>query len=248
MGSGYPIGKQLKTVAIPGTKQIGSVVNTDGSLPTPDAPEAGPSWATDDSALFVQKATLTTDGDLYYRANGVITRLPTQGIANGWVLTASNGLPVWAVNGGGGGGTGGLLAHLVYNPAGRTDYGTTTTAWAAADSTNLSVTFTAPTSGKVVIRLSAMAWGVTNEVSLQWGVGPHGGAVVASTEAAVISAGSSQARTRVSLDCYITGLTAGSSYTYDWFFSASFNGFNVAFSAGGGVTGSAAAIMDVWAA
>jgi hypothetical protein len=110
--------------------------------------------------------------------------------------------------------------------------------------TATSVTFTAPGSGKVLVRLNAVAGASTTANAIQsWGL----------REAAVIIAGSTSASfaTRQpgsgsenygarSMTFYISGLTPGNSYTYKW---------AAAQSAGTGTlvaNPNAPAIMEVW--
>jgi hypothetical protein len=44
------------------------------------------------------------DGDFYIRSSGKFVRFPTNGITDGWVITAQSNVPVWAPQSGGGGG------------------------------------------------------------------------------------------------------------------------------------------------
>lgn len=204
-----------------------------------------PRWAAQAGGGDVSHTGATFTGDVEFEAD-IIDDTESAG-TDGQVLTKVSSHPRWAAAAGGGGG--GLLARLAYNPNPGTDYTTTSTTWAAADGTNLSLAFTAPVSGNVIITLSAEAWGVNNEVTLGWGVGPHSGSVTSTTEAGITSNGSSTSRTRSTLSCYITGLTFGSSYTYDWFMNASYAGFTVGFGAGVRTNeGPSPAIMEVWSA
>lgn len=118
------------------------------------------------------------------------------------------GADVAALSGGGGGG--GLLAVVQYRPGSATDVPTTGTTLTAVDATNLSVTFTAPASGKVLVRLSSTGYANATTSHLMWGVLDSGGAVVYAASYVTQSA-SQQAHHRSFL---VTGLTASASYTY----------------------------------
>lgn len=210
-----------------------------------------PAWADSTGGGGGMSNPMTTLGDIITGGvAGAAQRLPVG--ANGQVLTVSGGVPTWAAAGAG---ASGLLARATYNPAVRSQYTTTSTTYAKVDGTNLLVTFTAPSSGKVIIRLSACAYGADNEVYCMWAVGPTG-ARDATTEMAAVSKGANNSKTRVVCDCYVTGLTGGNSYTYYWWFAAGYPGFTVGIDAGGpnnegggsSGPGPTIAIMDVWAA
>ena len=105
-----------------------------------------------------------------------------------------------------------LLAVVSYNPA--TQGGgsnSSTSIWAAADSTNLTISFTAPTSGKVLARLTGYGAGVSSFGS--WGLLTHG-----TTTSLVSGYINSTVNTdyAVSKAFLVTGLTSGNSYQYDW--------------------------------
>jgi hypothetical protein len=114
-----------------------------------------------------------------------------------------------------------LLTIVTYNPASPTVTQTSSSTYAAIDSTHLSATFTAPASGNVTIELEAYGVGSSGASLLQWGVGPHGGVVTPSTEVGITTDNDGG---RWHVTCYLTGLTPGTSYTYDWFHATGNNG------------------------
>jgi hypothetical protein len=127
-------------------------------------------------------------------------------------------MPYWPLTAGGGGG--GFLAYVDYKPTNLATYTTTSQVYAAVDSTNLSVSFTAPASGSVIIMLNGVGRTTSNNTYLGWGVGPHGGAVVGNTTQAITVLTNNARFTAI---CRVTGLTPGVTYTYDWFFNSSDN-------------------------
>lgn len=112
----------------------------------------------------------------------------------------------------------GVLATTKYDGANTYTLKTTTSAThAALDSTNLTVTFTAPRSGKVVVRLHALA-GASGVCNLLWGVLDAGNsdALVGEAGAGFFNAGyvGGSADLATSVAIPVTGLTPGTSYTY----------------------------------
>lgn len=119
-----------------------------------------------------------------------------------------------------------LLGKQVYNPNPRVAAGSTSTAVVIADATNLKVTFIAPASGSVVVRLSATAYVYNNTAN----TAAHGywclcsdttGTVVAGTVQQSLgtpatSIADQQQAMRVTTEMPVSGLTAGQSYTYWW--------------------------------
>lgn len=116
-------------------------------------------------------------------------------------------------------GTGGILAVTSYQPAadGTVLNGGTSGSAADVDATNLVVTFTAPASGNVLVRLEAP---VTKAGGGQgyWGLRAGASDVVAPQ---VVSDYSSSGFARCTEAFYIAGLTAGTSYTYKWSYKVS---------------------------
>lgn len=119
-----------------------------------------------------------------------------------------------------GSGGGGVLASLEFTATTGSSqsgaYSTASSTMSAVDATNLAVTFTAPSSGKVIVQLQAFQ--VTGGASTyNWGVLIGG---VVKDEANVTYAVAAQQRETVTL--FITGLTSGQSYTAQWGHRVSF--------------------------
>lgn len=141
------------------------------------------------------------------------------------------------------GGGVGLIGLTQYNPAGEVDTTTSSSTHADIDATNLVVAFTGPPSGRVLIRLTGQATAVNSSV-LQWSL-RTGGSVVTGTTSAVLYAGfTGQSNVRVSHACEVTGLTAGTAYSYTWGHARS-SGASTTQTGYGGAAGPA--VMEVWA-
>jgi hypothetical protein len=111
-----------------------------------------------------------------------------------------------------GGGTSGPLAYTAYTSA--SAYTTSSTTAVQIDATNLKVTFVAPSSGRVMVDLSALAQGPAAPNYGEWSLF-ESGAIISSTISQFLNSGGSiiiPAMTRMVL----TGLTPGSSHTYTW--------------------------------
>lgn len=110
-----------------------------------------------------------------------------------------------------------LLAGKLYDPATAVSAATTAAlAMTALDTTNLRLTFTAPASGTVLVRLSGVLHGATTFPQILLGV--LDGSVVRGRAAPMgAPPGTALATTleRVTAEFLITGLTAGASYTWD---------------------------------
>jgi hypothetical protein len=147
----------------------------------------------------------------------------------------------------GGGGSAALLGLKVYPPLGgssvATDYPVSSQATLIdVDATNLAVTFTAPASGNVLVRLTAYCYVNATGARLDWGV-REGSTNVAPRALAVTS---STVEVCVSRAFLITGLSAGS-HTFKWAFSCtSASGGSIRVSDTAGDYGQGA--MEVWAA
>ena len=107
---------------------------------------------------------------------------------------------------------GGLLTAITYNPASTTSLSTSSATFVDADATNLKVTFTAPASGQVLVRLTAARTSSGTSPVQYWNV-RSGGSDIAGT-GGVISA--TTTRSRNSHAVIVSGLTSGNSYTYTW--------------------------------
>lgn len=117
-------------------------------------------------------------------------------------------------------GASGLLAITAYKPASVTIYETTSTTLADVDATNLSVTFTAPASGNVLVRLNAYSdYNDVNTSEAFWGL----------RESTTDLMGSVTRVLRVaelgylSVAMYLSGIGAGS-HTYKWSFAIASGG------------------------
>lgn len=102
--------------------------------------------------------------------------------------------------------SGGLLARKSYNPSTAVSYSLSST-MTAVDTTNLAVTFTAPSSGSVLVALESVNTG--NGVA--FGV-ISGGSLISSSQE--VNSLTDDLRSVATVE--IAGLTAGDSYTYDF--------------------------------
>ena len=202
------------------TPQTGSTI--------PDPPASGD----------VLTSTGTAAGDWDWAAV-----LPTPS-ASGDVLTATGtgaGDYDWAAPASGGG----LLAHTSYDPSTQAVYTPSSTALTAIDTTNLAVTFTAPSSGAVLVVLEAVA---TSEVDIMYlGVTDSAGQVGHHGALSYDSSSTNSLQMRQTFSTLVAGLTPGDSYTY--YFAAETNSGNIY--AGGGTIadgGRGPASISVWEA
>lgn len=152
---------------------------------------------------------------------------------------------------------GGLLARTVHHPATNTHTSTTSTTPVDVDATNLAITFTAPASGAVVIVLAAHArtdtsgnadyfWVLregSSEVNL-----PHTSGTRVRVGHAVVTAAGDQGEDwgHRTVLIYVSGLTAGTTYTYKFAHFRSAGGTAITQTSYGGANGPA--IMEVRAA
>lgn len=138
------------------------------------------------------------------------------------------------------GGGGGLIGVTRYRPGSDSTIYTMTTTPALVDATNLTVTFTAPASGNVLVRFTGTVnMSGTAGTEQYWALW-EGGALVGSNTSKVAGSGNFF---QVSTAFYLTGISGGS-HTYQWAgwkISA-----NAALLSGGPTYG--AAVMEVWAA
>lgn len=111
------------------------------------------------------------------------------------------------------GGSSGVIASTSYNPGTQASYTTSSTTLVDIDATNLAVTFTAPSSGAVIVGMSGLAT-QTGGQTLFWGL-RSGATDVASRW--MLDRGATDAfNIGLSLDLKVSGLTPGNSYTYKW--------------------------------
>jgi len=147
---------------------------------------------------------------------------------------------------GGSGSSGGLLARLQYAPTETASYSILSTSPAAVDATNLTLAFTAPTTGDVLVRLVAAINTVTGGCNFcvldhtghaQYGFSVFAGPGTGATESAVC-------------DFLITGLTSGDVYQIDFgWCSPTFA--NMAVTGQTGVPSpnyASPALMEIWSA
>lgn len=116
-----------------------------------------------------------------------------------------------------GGGTG-CIGLTTYRGASNLTYSVTTTAAAMADvdATNLTVTFTAPPSGKVLVRLEALS-DPPSANAMHWGLRDASGLVAGSVTQYIgyaTAANDNLDRRHVTIP--VTGLTPGTAYTFRW--------------------------------
>lgn len=149
-------------------------------------------------------------------------------------------------------GGGGMLAYLVYTSS----VNTAVTGTGSDLNAGLTVTFTAPASGRVLVRLSAVA-GVSQSVASAnyvdggW-VLRSGGANVANTSRIMrtfMSTGADNYQ-MCTYTAIVTGLTPGSSYTYVWGQFSEYGKFRTLANVTNdtGTYNAGPAIMEVWTA
>lgn len=110
-----------------------------------------------------------------------------------------------------------LLAGTLYDPSTAVSKATTALlAMTAIDTTNLRLTFTAPTSGKVLVRLQGVLHGATTFPQILLGV-LEGATVKGRVAPAGNANGDLAATTFLTVEgmFLVTGLSAGTSYTWD---------------------------------
>jgi len=110
-----------------------------------------------------------------------------------------------------------LLAGTLYDPASSVSESTTAAlAMTALDTTNLRLTFTAPASGRVLVRLQGVLHGATTFPQILLGV-LEGATVKGRIAPAGLKQGTDLATTFLTVEgmFLVTGLSAGTSYTWD---------------------------------
>lgn len=187
-------------------------------------------WASLDG---LGSSTLTTKGDLLTRDASAVARLGVG--SDGQVLTADSAQTLgvkWATPTSG---SGSALAYKDYSAG--TSVTNSTTTLTDIDATNLAVSFTAPASGRVLVRLTGVVGG-TGVQGLYWGLRES------TTDLAVYFVRTSTANDIASIAIPITGLTASSSHTYKWAQKVGGASASVTTFLG---TSSTLAVMEVWA-
>lgn len=119
--------------------------------------------------------------------------------------------------------SGPYLAYVSYKAA--ANYTGATATFAVIDSTNLKITFTAPSSGAVLVELSALTSGPTAPNYVRWSLFESGTMITGSERQALNSTGS--IIIPVTTKHVITGLTPGSSHTYTWGWAVSAGGTTI---------------------
>ncbi|MFA5003706.1 MAG: glycosyl hydrolase family 28-related protein [Candidatus Saccharimonadales bacterium] len=117
-----------------------------------------------------------------------------------------------AADSGSGGSAAVLLSAISYNPASTTTLSTTSTTFVDADAVNLAATFTAPASGRVLVRLTA-ARSLAGTTPVQYWNVRSAAADVAGTAGMIATATS---RSRSTHTAIVSGLTSGTAYTFTW--------------------------------
>ncbi len=142
----------------------------------------------------------------------------------------------------GSGGGMGLIGYTESTNA--TTYSTTSSTPSDVDATNLKVTFTAPPSGRVLVVMTALTDTSTGNYA-GWGL-RSGSSDVTGAQKRMLAVNNIEM-----VQNYrhvVTGLTAGTSYTYKWsFWSENGAMTHRIYSGGNGVSTSPSPIMEVWA-
>jgi len=157
-----------------------------------------------------------------------------------FVCTAAGSPGTWADAGawGSGGSGAGLLAITAYNPSG-TDTPILVGSQADVDATNLAVTFTAPVSGNVLVRLTCLVYAEAVGATLNFGL--REGTLNIAGPVNVMEDAATGPVSIASRAFYLTGIAAGA-HTYKWAASSVSAQGNMRY---GGTYGQA--IMEVWA-
>lgn len=142
----------------------------------------------------------------------------------------------------GAGGGSGLIAMTAYNPGVKVVATRNSLTFADLDATNLAVTFVAPPSGKVMVRLSASAFTDIGGNEHLWNLRDAVGDVAGTTVGCTSNSSNFNGVTRV---IQKTGLTPGTTYTWKWGWAVGTVGGVGSRIQYGGNTG--AAVMEVWA-
>lgn len=158
-----------------------------------------------------------------------------------------SGTVLSSTGGGGGSSSGAILAFVSYNPGSAADTTTTSATPADVDSTNLTITFTAPTSGSVAVELSAVNLLSSGSTGCGWNLRTTGGADISGTWMQVNASAAQQ--TRPFYRVVITGLTPSASVTYRWghYVTATAATCNTRYGGGDVATARGAATMMVFA-
>jgi hypothetical protein len=182
-----------------------------------------------------------TTNDVSTAAHGYAPIAPNDGTK---YLDGTGG---YSIPAGGGVSGSNMLALKVYAPSSQTVYTTgTANTMGDVDATNMKVTFTAPASGNVLIRLSAFCDepGATASETY-WGLREGSTDLNVTTR---ILRTTEQHYTSVAM--YVSGLTPNTGHTYKWSFGSSSTAFNMRIIVQDGTAMAkwGPGIMEVWAA
>jgi hypothetical protein len=148
-----------------------------------------------------------------------------------------------------------LLARQQYAPGTLATLTTSSGSLVAIDTTNLTVSFTAPASGAVLVRLSGAikgASGATVPSGVVWGLCVHSTTTPAG-DSAMVPVTSTFLASTAQADILITGLTPSTVYQYDWAWAAPGANPNllaqaVSTSGAQSTAQGSPAVMEVWSA
>lgn len=107
-----------------------------------------------------------------------------------------------------------ILATAQYAPATLAHYTSSVTTLAAMDAANLTVAFTAPVSGNVLVTLAANASSVSTAVNVFWGLLDH--VTTTTIYGCLMNVMATTTSTYLTAKQRITGLTGGVTYQVDW--------------------------------
>lgn len=142
----------------------------------------------------------------------------------------------------GSGGGSGLIGFTAYNPAVRVVQTRNSLTFADLDAANLAVSFVAPPSGKVLVRLSASAFTDIAGNEHLWNLRDSGGDIAGTKVGASSMSNNFGGMSRV---ISVTGLTPGTTYSWKWGWAVAVVGGVGARIQYGDSTGPAS--MEVWA-
>lgn len=165
-----------------------------------------PSWAAGGGGDVATDAIWDAAGDLAV-GTGANTAAKLTAGSNGQMLRLASGTPAWASE------AGRLLAYKSNNTGGV--YSTSSATLADVDATNMVVSFTVPSTGNVLIRLTAMVDTTVGTAGqyLHWGL--RESTTNIGTSQAVTRAPNVNGRLGVAV-IPVTGLTPGDAKTYKW--------------------------------
>ena len=144
----------------------------------------------------------------YSDSAGAPGRIPVS-TAQGWEYVADSEI--------GGAGGGGAIGATNYSPSSPTSKTASTAGLSDLDVSLLTVSFTAPTSGKVQVDLSATVKGSTAATRSFWGL--RSGTTDVAGSLVMVHEGTTPARAAATI--FVTGLTPGQNYIYKWAAAAS---------------------------